>query len=380
MEDERHDYTVGVGDEFAPWCSGTLISPQTVLTAGHCALGITAVWFGKIPVAWAPVDTEIIHPAYNGDQETPDLAILRVAVPLHVQAAPLLRRTLTNDPEFIGPPWTFVGYGIDDAQAMTGFGVRRFTTIPLTAIGPTMTLDNQVVSEAMVYYETMGSSPCYGDSGGSSFFIADGVEHQAAVTAWGSQLCDAFGVHARVDQPTLDSFVQPHINAFESGSSCQNDGSCDEACNTDGQVFDPDCQWLHCGADALCARACVAPLDPDCSGMPVDHCPADGVCMPGCSPPDSDCGGEPAVSVTTPTSSLTSTATPPFPSSPFSSTSTSTSASGGGAGPAPRNDADTRLYARSCGCGVPSVAAPRGLALALVGAALALARRRRRSR
>jgi hypothetical protein len=377
VEDELHDYTVAVGDEFQPFCSGTLVSPQTVITAAHCALGITTVWFGKHATAFAPADAEIIHPDYIGDDQSPDVAVVRIAAPVHVQSAPLLRRTLTNTPEFIGPPWTVVGYGIDDVFAMTGFGLRRLTAIPLAAIGPTTTLDDRQVSDKFVYYETMGSSACYGDSGGSTFFIADGVEHQAAVVAWGAEFCDAFGVHTRVDQPMLDSFVQPHIDAFEAGSSCQNDGACDEGCTVDAQVFDPDCEEFHCMADGICARACVAPADPDCAGMAVDHCRADGICEPGCAEPDADCEPSPAVSVTTTTSTATVTSTTATSVTSTSVSSSTTTGAGGSDSPKP-NDADTRLYARACGCGVPAGNGYSGAAVALLGVVVWGARRRQR--
>jgi MYXO-CTERM domain-containing protein len=387
--DQGHHYTVGVGDDFQAWCSATLISKQTVLTAAHCALGITQVYFGPNLSSSAAVDTESIHPQYvDGNFDTPDLAVVRLAQPTTLQPAPLLRDTLENTPEFIGPLWTWSGYGVDDPVSGTGFGIRRVTTIAVKAIGPTTTIDGFPINELFLYYETSGSSPCFGDSGGPAYFVAQGTEHVAGVASWvGDDFCSTYGAHARADQPTITSWLQGKIDQFEPGNTCKNDGVCDESCNTGGEVLDPDCHSAHCAADGICALACVAPVDPDCSGM--SFCGPDGVCDPDCPQPDPDCGTTSTVATTTATSTVASTTTAATtvaattttgPTSTVTTGATMTTGSGGaGGGPsrAPTSTADDSalLYGRGCAHGGSGDGrAPWLIALGLMAA---VARRRR---
>jgi V8-like Glu-specific endopeptidase len=46
VTDTGHPYVVAVGNAGGAFCSGTLISTRTVITAGHCFGGITRVFFG----------------------------------------------------------------------------------------------------------------------------------------------------------------------------------------------------------------------------------------------------------------------------------------------------------------------------------------------
>lgn len=357
-EDDGHHYAIGVGDDFnGPWCSATLISPQTVMTAAHCALGITRVYFGKTLTSSAPADMEVIHPLYNEDGNTPDIALVRLAAPVSMQAAPLLRKTLGNTPEFIGPDWTWVGFGVDNPDFQSGFGIRRVTTIPLAGVGPQN--DPVPISEYYVSYLVDSSSPCFGDSGGPAFHVSAGVEHAAAVASWvGDDFCSTFGAHTRADQTMITSWLQGVLDSFEPNGPCKNDGTCNEMCNTD-EIGDPDCHESHCAADGICALACVAPLDPDCANIAIDHCGSDGVCDPSCPLPDPDCE---IPSTSSLTSTTTATVGPVTVGSMVGTTVASTTSGAGGAtgtagagGDSPAKfDRENLLYGRGCA----SVAAP----------------------
>lgn len=383
-EDDGHHYVIGVGDEFnGPWCSATLLSPQTVMTAAHCALGITRVYFGKTLQSSAPADMEVIHPLYNEDGNTPDIALVRLASPVTMQAAPLLRQTLSNTAEFVGPDWTWVGFGIDNPNFQSGFGVRRVTTIPLAGVGPQ---NNPVpISEYYVSYLGSSSSPCFGDSGGPAFHVSAGVEHAAAVASWvGDDFCSTFGAHTRADQTMITNWLQGVLDSFEPNGPCKNDGACNEMCNVDGEVGDPDCHQNHCAADDICALACVAPLDPDCANIAIDHCGADGVCDLTCPLPDPDCDIPSTSSLTSTTNASVATVTVgsmvgTTVASTTSGAGGATSTAGAGGDSAAKFDRQNLLYGRGCSITAPGRRAPLGGAeLLAVGLALALADRRRR--
>ncbi len=305
ISDVNHRYVVGVGGNTRAFCSGTVISKRTVLTAGHCIGGVRNIFLGarisggmgqKIPVL-----QQIRHPMYAdlpNQNATYDLGILQLGADAPVQSVPLLRATMDNSPKYIGPSLVFAGYGITSGGG-GGFGTKRVTTFPIQIVGPaTVGGSFGELPETLFYYvdtQTMGRSACNGDSGGPSFFVTHGAETLAGVTSSGDAACTLDGSNQRSDQPYIDGFIQAHIDEFEPGNHCRSDGACDESCNVDGQLGDPDCAFAHCAADGICAEACVAPLDPDCAAIAADNCGDNGVCDPSCSEdPDCvrDCGAE----------------------------------------------------------------------------------------
>jgi hypothetical protein len=309
IKDTNHRYVVGVGGNTSAFCTGTVISKRTVLTAGHCIGGVRNIFLGprvtggmgtKIPVV-----QQIRHPQYAdlpNENATYDLGILQLGADAPVQSVPLLRETMNNTPRFIGPSYVIVGYGITGG-GQGGFGTKRVTTFPIHVVGPAVVggsyppPDN--LPETLWYYlnsETGGRNACNGDSGGPGFFVTRGVETLAGVTSSGDASCMLDGTDQRSDQPYIDGFIQEHIDDFEGAdNACRSNGVCDESCNLDGQLGDPDCAFDHCGADGICAEACVAPLDPDCTAIAADNCGDNGVCDPTCdTDPDCvrDCGAE----------------------------------------------------------------------------------------
>jgi MYXO-CTERM domain-containing protein len=308
--DPGHAYVVGVGTSSGIQCTGTVISKRTVVTAGHCYSVSSRVFFGPTGnQSSITVATKVRHPGYNNNTLANDLTVLKLSSDAPVQPAPLLRETMANTPEFIGPKLTFVGYGLDDAN---DFGTRRVVTFPIDAVGPANVGGTPGTIDATQFYYKSGlKNTCNGDSGGPAFAIRGGVERHAGTTSFGDGPCQLDGVQARTDQPTIDGFIQAQIETFEAGSMCKNDGTCNDACNTGGQIVDPDCHELHCAADGICALACVAPVDPDCTG--VNHCVVDGVCQPGCQPADQDCANLPGLPDAGPQQGTPDAALPPPP-------------------------------------------------------------------
>lgn len=299
--ESNHAYVVGVGGSSRAFCTGTVISRRTVLTAGHCIGGVRNIFLGPSinngAATKIPVLEEILHPDYRdlpNDNATYDLGILRLGADAPVQAAPLFRDILTNEPRFIGPSFVFVGYGATSGFG-GGFGTKRATTFPIHVVGPAVVgnsfpAPDNLPAELFYYVntETGSRATCSGDSGGPAFFVEGGVEWLAGVTSAGDERCVVDGSNQRSDQPYIDDFIQPYIDELEGDDPCRSNGVCDESCTTAGAVGDPDCAAAHCGVDGVCAEACAAPIDPDCVAA-GDDCADNGRCDPSCAPVDPDC-------------------------------------------------------------------------------------------
>jgi MYXO-CTERM domain-containing protein len=257
-----------------------------VISAGHCFGGVSRVWFGLDASMAVNTVTEVRHPGFNNNSLTNDLMMVQLAADAPVSPAPLLRESMDNTPTYIGPDYTWVGYGDDETGSS---GIRRVVPFPVDVVGPaTVGGTADTIDATMVYFQVSGVNTCVGDSGGPGFLIRNGVERHALVTSYGDAGCAFDGVGARTDMPQITGFIQAHIDQFEGSDPCRNDGVCQESCNSGGVVMDPDCHENHCGADGMCASACVLPVDPDCM-TGVDYCGADGVCDPGCTTADPDC-------------------------------------------------------------------------------------------
>jgi hypothetical protein len=311
VAEPNHRYVVSLNG-----CSGTVISKYTVLTAGHCYGSVSSVGFGpkSSGAMTIQIASKVRDPLYKTicDQDaTYDLTVVKLASPSPVQPAPLLRATLDNTSKYIGPSWVWVGYGLT-MQGGTS-GTKRATTFPVDLVGPATGRGSLCdIPDTLIYATAHGRNACNGDSGGPSFWVQGGVEYLAGVVSSGDDACTLDDTQQRSDQPHIDRFIQQQIDMNEGTDPCRSNGVCDESCNANGQLGDPDCAANHCSADGICAEACVAPRDPDC--LPLDSsncedngvcdltcatdpdcvrdCGAEGNCIPNCPTPDPDCAAQ----------------------------------------------------------------------------------------
>ncbi|MBI4316862.1 MAG: trypsin-like serine protease [Chloroflexi bacterium] len=249
------------GDIF---CSGTLVAPHIILTAGHCVeFGAPeSIYFGSNPAKggqFALVASALAHPDFDYDTLDNDIAVVLLAEdpPEDAELIPLMEETPA-----VGADARFVGFGFTEVEWGGDYGLKYQVTAPITA-----------VDDSTFAY---GIATCNGDSGGPAFITVGGKDAVAGITSWGDPTCEVFGVDTRVDA-YLD-WLTP-ILADDIVATCIDDDLCAQGCDEP----DPDCP---CAEDGLCTTACADwASDPDCP----PECLADEVCWEECPERDEDC-------------------------------------------------------------------------------------------
>jgi secreted trypsin-like serine protease len=170
---------VAVGNDDQWGCTGTLIAPNVVVSAGHCSDFATRVFFGNDvskPGRTVRVRERHRHPDYRKQGRQNDLLVLVLDERVENIGSRAIADKATVDEATDG---RVVGFGNTDPLGSTGYGVKRQVDVPIASPSCQGTLNGE--ADAVAYgcdagLEFVAGKPllakdsCTGDSGGP-FYI-----------------------------------------------------------------------------------------------------------------------------------------------------------------------------------------------------------------
>ena len=192
-------------------CTGVVVAPEVVLTAGHCPTSHIWVRQGSSVrgLGWLShkgVKDAVKHPKFSGEGKHYDLALLHLDDEIdHV--TPLVLSEVPVTQADVGETIRHVGFGTtsDDwhyVKEIASGGLKRDVTYPITRVDP-----------FFVWSGAPGKQTCLFDSGGPALAKIDGVERVIAIVSAGKD-CSSDGWDTRVDRADILSWIDATLKSW----------------------------------------------------------------------------------------------------------------------------------------------------------------------
>lgn len=197
--------TVAVYDKVGQaLCTGTLISPNVVLTAAHCVSSDfhqMVIIFNQdldcdpgTSLEVRNVENAVQYPSWSRNQDkgqnTGDVALVKFSgsVPVDFEIAQVIQNvnSIQNGSDVV-----LAGYGVNDGKDNSGSGKLRQVHVH---VGNVHFSDSEIQID-----QKDGVGACHGDSGGPAFVVNNGVYYLWGITSRGEDGCNSTSIYTRVD-------------------------------------------------------------------------------------------------------------------------------------------------------------------------------------
>jgi MYXO-CTERM domain-containing protein len=197
-----------------PSCTGVLIAPDVVLTAGHCASGVDAVQLGVND--WRDDGGEMIDVVdvieYPDSWETYDIAVLLLDQPSSYEPR-VIGTDCVRDYIVDGAEVTIVGYGAIDRYGYQYTpdlqqGVSEITDADCSSFA--QGCNRSVYPDGELGAGGDGVDACYGDSGGPLYLETPNGTYVIGIVSrgWYGADCGEGGVWVRPDKDELFEWIE----------------------------------------------------------------------------------------------------------------------------------------------------------------------------
>ncbi len=208
---------VAVGSADRWCCTGTLVAPNVVVTAGHCDRGGCGARIFVGTDVSKPNDGRVIkvadrvtNPGYKPPRKQDDLAVLVLADAVDdVPPRAIAPASALSGARSIRA----VGYGTTDQYGSVGYGLRRLVDVPLATNDPRFGGDAK--TEFVAGSPFLDRDSCSGDSGGPAYvstrsgWLLAGATSRATATA--IRTCGDGGIYTLVG--AYEDWLAPFLKA-----------------------------------------------------------------------------------------------------------------------------------------------------------------------